>query len=33
MAVAALAVAFDVVAYLRMPATRLGGAAAMNMHH
>jgi EmrB/QacA subfamily drug resistance transporter len=33
MAVAALAVAFSVVAYLRMPATRVDGAAAINMHH
>ena len=32
-AAAVLAVAFGVVAYLRMPAARMDGAAAMHMHH
>jgi hypothetical protein len=32
-AAAALAVAFGVLAYLRMPATRMDSSAAMHMHH
>jgi hypothetical protein len=33
LAAAILSVAFAAVAYLRMPATRMDGAAAMHMHH
>ena len=33
LAAAVLSVAFGVIAYLRMPATRMDGAAAMHMHH
>jgi hypothetical protein len=33
LAAAVVAVAFGVVAYLRMPAARMDGAAAMHMHH
>jgi hypothetical protein len=33
LAAAVLSVAFGAIAYLRMPATRMDGAAAMHMHH
>jgi len=33
LAAAVLAVGFGVVAYLRMPAARMDGAAAMHLHH